>query len=107
MAAEVAAMRIAIIGAGNVGGALGRAFSQVGHDVVFGVRDPDSDKTRAALSTAPGTSASSPSEAVADADGVGVAGPARRLAANRARPTSAHAPGGIHPREPLRRGPPS
>src|SRR4051812_50106118 len=74
MAAEVAAMRIAIIGAGNVGGALGRAFSDVGHDVVFGVRDPDSDKTRAALSTAPGTSASSPSEAVADADVVVVAG---------------------------------
>src|SRR4051794_27234726 len=42
MAPEVGAMRIAIIGAGNVGGALGRAFSEVGHDVVFGVRDPDS-----------------------------------------------------------------
>ncbi|MFL5754876.1 MAG: NADPH-dependent F420 reductase, partial [Chloroflexota bacterium] len=49
-----------------VGGALGRAFSEVGHDVVFGVRDPDSDKTRTALSSAPGTSASSPSEAVAE-----------------------------------------
>jgi len=73
MAPEVGAMRIAIIGAGNVGGALGRAFSEVGHDVVFGVRDPDSDKTRAALSSAPGATASSPSEAVADADVVVVA----------------------------------
>ena len=32
-------MRIAIIGAGNVGGGLGAAFSQAGHEVVFGVRD--------------------------------------------------------------------
>ncbi|HEX5829066.1 MAG TPA: NAD(P)-binding domain-containing protein [Candidatus Limnocylindrales bacterium] len=42
-------MRIAIIGAGNVGGGLGRAFAAVGHDVVFGVRDPESTKTQAAL----------------------------------------------------------
>jgi predicted dinucleotide-binding enzyme len=42
-------MRIAILGAGNVGGGLGKAFSGVGHDVVFGVRDPDSAKTQAAL----------------------------------------------------------
>lgn len=32
-------MRIAIIGAGNVGGALGRAWHAEGHDVVWGVRD--------------------------------------------------------------------
>jgi predicted dinucleotide-binding enzyme len=31
-------MRIAILGAGNVGGGLGKAFAAVGHDVVFGVR---------------------------------------------------------------------
>jgi predicted dinucleotide-binding enzyme len=42
-------MRIAIIGAGNVGGGLGRAFAAVGHEVVFGVRDPESTKTQAAL----------------------------------------------------------
>ncbi len=42
-------MRIAIIGAGNVGGGLGKAFAAVGHDVVFGVRDPDSTKAQAAL----------------------------------------------------------
>jgi ketopantoate reductase len=35
-------MRIAIIGARSVGGALGTAFSAVGHAVVFGVRDPES-----------------------------------------------------------------
>jgi len=32
-------MRIAIIGAGNVGGALGRGWLAAGHDVVWGVRD--------------------------------------------------------------------
>ena len=33
-------MRIAIIGAGNVGGTLGRRWAEMGHDVVFGVREP-------------------------------------------------------------------
>lgn len=33
-------MKIAIIGAGNVGGSLGQAFGQRDHDIRFGVRDP-------------------------------------------------------------------
>ncbi len=33
-------MRIAILGAGNVGGNLGQRFSALGHRVAFGVRDP-------------------------------------------------------------------
>ncbi len=61
-------MRIAIIGAGNVGGGLGRAFAAVGHDVVFGVRDPDSTKTMAALADIPTAVAASPSEAVHGAE---------------------------------------
>ena len=61
-------MRIAIIGAGNVGGGLGAAFTQAGHEVVFGVRDPDSDKSRAAISAAPGSRAALPGDAVAGAD---------------------------------------
>src|SRR4051812_33911969 len=61
-------MRIAIIGAGNVGGGLGAALTAVGHEVVFGVRDPDSDKTRAAVSSIPGARAVSPAESVRDAD---------------------------------------
>jgi hypothetical protein len=61
-------MRIAILGAGNVGGGLGAAFSRAGHDVVFGVRDPDSAKTRAAIAGAPGSSAGSPRDAVTDTD---------------------------------------
>ena len=61
-------MRIAIIGAGNVGGGLGKAFSDVGHEVVFGVRDPDSTKTLTALADIPAATAASPSEAVDGAD---------------------------------------
>jgi len=61
-------MRIAIIGAGNVGGALGRVFAEHGHTVAFGVRDPSSAKTAAALAAAPGTSATSPAGAVEGAE---------------------------------------
>jgi predicted dinucleotide-binding enzyme len=39
-------MRIAILGAGNVGGALGQAWARKGHDVFFGVRHPQDDRTR-------------------------------------------------------------
>src|SRR4051812_47004781 len=61
-------MRIAIMGAGNVGGGLGTAFAAAGHEVVFGVRDPDSDKTRAALEAATGARAASPADAAARAE---------------------------------------
>jgi predicted dinucleotide-binding enzyme len=61
-------MRIAIMGAGNVGGGLGAALVKAGHDVVFGVRDPDSDKTRQALAASPGATATTPAEAVAGSD---------------------------------------
>ena len=33
-------MHIAVIGAGNVGGTLGRRWAELGHDVVFGMRRP-------------------------------------------------------------------
>src|SRR5262245_44844821 len=39
-------MKIAIIGAGNVGGTLGQAWARKGHDLFFGVRHPQDDKTR-------------------------------------------------------------
>jgi predicted dinucleotide-binding enzyme len=61
-------MRIAVIGAGNVGGGLGSALVAAGHLVVFGVRDPASPKTTAALATIAGVTATSPSEAVEGAD---------------------------------------
>jgi predicted dinucleotide-binding enzyme len=40
-------MKIAIVGAGNVGGALGKGWSGRGHQVSFGVRHPKADKSRA------------------------------------------------------------
>jgi 8-hydroxy-5-deazaflavin:NADPH oxidoreductase len=61
-------MRIAILGAGSVGGGLGAALTSVGHSVVFGVRDPGSANCRAALVGARGSSAATPAIAVADAD---------------------------------------
>jgi predicted dinucleotide-binding enzyme len=42
-------MKIAILGAGNVGAALASAWSAAGHTVVFGARDPQSPKTTAAI----------------------------------------------------------
>ena len=45
-------MEIGIIGAGNVGGTLGRRWAQAGHAVVFGVRDPHDEKVRTLLASA-------------------------------------------------------
>jgi 8-hydroxy-5-deazaflavin:NADPH oxidoreductase len=39
-------MHTAIIGAGNVGTALGNAWIKLGHEISFGVRDPESAKAR-------------------------------------------------------------
>lgn len=39
-------MKIAIIGAGNVGGALGKAWAKAGHYIIFGVRNPGQGKTQ-------------------------------------------------------------
>jgi 8-hydroxy-5-deazaflavin:NADPH oxidoreductase len=45
-------MKIGIVGAGNVGGTLGRRWAKKGHSVLFGVRNPDAEKVRALLDTA-------------------------------------------------------
>jgi 8-hydroxy-5-deazaflavin:NADPH oxidoreductase len=43
-------VKLAIIGAGNVGGTLGAAWAQkAGHEIFFGVRNSASDKTQALL----------------------------------------------------------
>ena len=43
-------MRLAIIGAGSVGGTLGTAWAQkAGHDIFFGINNPKSEKTQALL----------------------------------------------------------
>jgi 8-hydroxy-5-deazaflavin:NADPH oxidoreductase len=44
-------MKIGIIGAGNIGGSLAQVWSAKGHEVVLGVRDPNSPKTQQALAS--------------------------------------------------------
>jgi pyrroline-5-carboxylate reductase len=39
-------MKIAIFGAGNVGGTLGKAWAKKDHDIFFGVRHPQDGKTQ-------------------------------------------------------------
>lgn len=46
-------MKIAIIGSGNVGSALGKGWLKAGHQVIFGVRNPTSQKTQKALTLIP------------------------------------------------------
>lgn len=45
-------MKIAVLGAGNIGGTLGVKWAQAGHEVVFGVRDPSGEKVQARLAEA-------------------------------------------------------
>lgn len=45
-------MKIGIIGSGNVGGTLGKAWSWVGHHVVFGFRKVDKPRAKALLAEA-------------------------------------------------------
>ena len=42
-------MRVGILGAGNVGGALGRVWARKGQEVIFGVPDAQSERTRKAM----------------------------------------------------------
>lgn len=75
-------MRIAIVGAGSIGGALGAKWAAAGHSVVFGVRDPQSPKARAALSAAgPGAAVTSIAEAIGGAEVVLLSLPGAAVAA--------------------------
>lgn len=42
-------MNISIIGAGNIGGSLGKIWASKGHSIIFGVRNPKSQKTLKSL----------------------------------------------------------
>jgi len=60
---------IAIIGTGNVGGALGPEFAAQGHTIVYGSRNPDKRGVRELVArTGDGASAASQAEAVKGAD---------------------------------------
>ncbi len=43
-------MKISILGAGNIGSILGGKWASKGHEVVFGVRDPQAEKVQVLLS---------------------------------------------------------
>ena len=40
-------LRIAVLGAGNIGGTLGRKWAAAGHNILFGVNNPDSERAQA------------------------------------------------------------
>jgi predicted dinucleotide-binding enzyme len=68
-------MKIAIIGAGNVGTALGRAWLKRGHEIAFGVRDPNSAKARELVGKLPAARAVTNAEATRGAEVVVLATP--------------------------------
>jgi NADPH-dependent F420 reductase len=69
-------MQIAILGAGSVGTTLGARWAALGHTVVFGSRDPASEKVLEALERAgPRCSAKAAKEAVEGADVIVLAQP--------------------------------
>jgi predicted dinucleotide-binding enzyme len=69
-------MKIAIIGAGNVGGTLGKGWAKRGHEVVFGVRKPSDQKLTQILAATGGKAhAASVKDATADAQVVALTVP--------------------------------
>src|ERR1700694_5370884 len=65
-------MKIGIVGAGKIGGTMGRLWSKAGHQLRFGTRHPEQ---LAGLAAELGASAGTPKEAVAFADVVLLAVP--------------------------------
>jgi predicted dinucleotide-binding enzyme len=60
---------IAVIGTGNVAGALGPAFAEQGHTIVYGSRDPSSESAQALVArTGDNASVTNSSAAVVDAE---------------------------------------
>jgi predicted dinucleotide-binding enzyme len=68
-------MRIAIAGAGNVGGALGKGWARAGHNIAYGVPDPSDPKHRPAAEAAGGARLGTVAEAVSGADVIVLAVP--------------------------------
>ena len=68
-------MRIAVIGAGHVGGALGSGWAQAGHQVTFAVREPDAEAAEQLLQLAPQAKVVSIQESLAGAEIVALAIP--------------------------------
>ena len=69
-------MKIALLGAGHVGTALGTAWSGRGHEIYFGVRDPGAPETREMLAACgSGARAGAPADAARFADVLAIALP--------------------------------
>jgi predicted dinucleotide-binding enzyme len=69
-------MKIAILGAGNVGGALGVALAKKGHEIVLGVRDPGSSRyEELATKISSSTDVASVRDAAASAEAIILATP--------------------------------
>ena len=66
-------MKIAVIGAGNVGGALAKSWAGAGHDVVLGVKDIQDEKLKPLLEAGGNISADSVSNASAVSDVIVIA----------------------------------
>lgn len=67
-------MNISILGSGNVGSALAAGWVKAGHAVLFGSRDPHTDKVKAACA-ATGATAGTYAEALAFAEVIALATP--------------------------------
>ena len=69
LSAPAFAETVAVIGTGRMGGAIGPRFAETGHAVIYGTRDPASDKVAALLERTGGQASAAPSnEAIAAAD---------------------------------------
>ncbi len=69
-------MKISLLGGGNVGGALGTSWAKTGHEVFFGVRDPDATDTQALVARCgPHAKAGTLQEAAAFGDVIAIALP--------------------------------
>lgn len=76
LGAPAVADTIAVIGTGDVGGALGPEFAAQGHTIVYGSRDPSRDKVKELVGrTGETASATTPAEAASQADIVVLAVP--------------------------------
>ena len=68
-------MKIAIIGAGNVGATLGRAWLKRGHEIAFGVRDLASAKSQGLAQESPGARVATNLDATRDSEVIVLATP--------------------------------
>lgn len=73
-------MNIAIIGAGNIGGALAEGWAKKGHRIFFGVRNPNDFKADELLSAYNTITVHTVAEAVRQADVILVSTPAKAVA---------------------------